>query len=366
MKRISTFIGSVLIVLAVFSACKKNANPYGIIRTTVGNPLDTHHETYMTKDDYTILETLGFSPCNTFMTVLDPQDRIVVEAGQASEVMYFNFVRYLYDGDNKLTGLLTFPPCHPNTVHAEEEDKSMQIFYNEFENHEMQLDPGNLFKISLDTDQNKPYFSRFHFKYNPTGQIVRVYDPVTEQAMQALPGYHIQYEVTQSDNFWTSDIDGGNMVLRFKILPVDKDTDTYTIWTYYCYTLQMEEQYSDNLLISRAIYRPNQSTPYKVVSLTNNGNQAVYTTKLADDEAYYLYQSTWENGILKKEECLSEFGTVLKRTVYYLSKDKKYYIASTRKYNYTSRQLELTEEERMEASLFLNQHTESDMMDMND
>lgn len=362
MKRILTLLGSIVIFLAVLSACKKNDNPYGIIRTTVGNPQATYHETYMTKDGYTIIETLGFSPMNTFMTILDPQDRTVVEAGQASEAMYFNFVRYFYDTDNTLTGLLSFPKVGIEG----EEDKSMQIFCNEFEEEEMELNPASLFKISLDTKENKPYFSRFNFKYNQMGQMVAVYDPETKQAMQALPGYHIQYEVTQSDNFWESDLDGGKMVVRFKVAPIEKKTDLYTTWTYCGYALQMEEQYSHTSLISRAIYRPNDSSPYKKVSLTKKGKQMVYIIEQADDKDYNSYRFTWENGILKKEEGLSEYGTVLKRTVYYLSKDNKNYIAATQQYNYITKRLELVREERIETNKFLEQHVESDMMDMKD
>ena len=99
------------------------------------------------------------------------------------------------------------------------------------------LDEELLYKLVFDTDWKDKCFTRFIFKYDSKGQIIKVFDPLTNEEIVSPSNTHIEYYIREDDNFWASDLDGGHVKLTFFVVS-DNTADKKTYSMYFGYQEQ--------------------------------------------------------------------------------------------------------------------------------
>lgn len=212
--------GSIVYDVVSGMTTKSEIFKYGIRRVSYND--STREETFISSNNDYIYTKMGFAPLNEKIVIENSLRKPLVYAGTASESGEYNFIKYLYGNDGKLLGLLRFPRIHDNGIMPYEDE----IFKLEDAlSSKNFMDEASLYKLVFDTDWKDLCFTRFIFKYNPKGQIIKVYDPLTDEQINAPENGHVEYLVKEADNFWESDLDGGQMELVFEIVsdnPTDK------------------------------------------------------------------------------------------------------------------------------------------------
>lgn len=169
------------------------------------------------KESYNLKDCLfehmvGSAPQNEQITVYDKQRRLLAMAAKPSEMTYFGYFKYLYDHKGKHIGF--------STLREEPEDYPFMtdsvIPFNERE-----YDVNCLYYDIIERKYNDRYVERYHFVWDGQGNLVKVYDPVTGKKLVAPSGKKLKYKLEEGENFWTSDIRGGDYHLMFYIIPMD-------------------------------------------------------------------------------------------------------------------------------------------------
>ncbi len=207
---------------------------YDIIKGTVTDPdvmkygvrciknFTENEAEYTNEEGDRIVQTIGAAPMSERIVIKDVQDRMVAYAGKASESGEYNFVKYLWGNEGKLVGLLRYPADDEeyyermNREDVRSLDQSLGV-------ESFPVGEENLFKLVNDSDWKDEQFTRFMFVYDSKGKIVKIYDPMTDKSIVAPAGGHIEFDVSEADDFWESCLDGGQVDLSFEVVPFDDE-----------------------------------------------------------------------------------------------------------------------------------------------
>ena len=183
-----------------------------------------------------VRDSIGDAPMNEKMTVMDKNGRVLAVAGCASEWGCMVVVRFLYDENGNVRGL------QRSTADSEDDDETD---YNEVLRH--------VFEKGEDDD----VFESFLFQ-KENGLIRKVYNPATNDSIQAPEWCHIEYSVRESGIFWVNDIQGGELIPLFCVVPNKKEGDC-AIDVYNGYQLQMRKGYCKGVLHSITVFDENRN-----------------------------------------------------------------------------------------------------------
>ena len=223
--------GSIIYDVTTRMSTTEEIAKYGIRNVSYN---DSTREGELITNNYDHIYTkMGFAPQNQRIIIENQQGKPLVYAGTASECGIYNFVKHLYGKDGKLIGLLRYP-----SDEAEDTPNGEEIFRldEELGTKEL-LDEELLYKLVFDTDWKDKCFTRFIFKYNSKGQIIKVFDPLTNEEIVSSSNTHIEYYIREDDNFWASDLDGGHVKLTFFVVS-DNTAEKKTYSMYYGYQEQ--------------------------------------------------------------------------------------------------------------------------------
>lgn len=305
---------------------------------------------YSIGNEFVVLDTIGSAPINEKISVYDRQGKLLGWAGTTSESSVYQIVRYIFDDSNQeLNGFLL--------TYVDEEEVQTEDY------EEKIVGVKNLvIKRILDDSDNGTYATWFDFK-RKDGCIVGVFDHTSDTlSIKAGDGNHIEYEVEENDQFWNDDFFGGSIVLLFHIVPNNTNAGNYTINTYCGYELQMKSTFKDGLLCERIVYmNVDGNTWCAKGQMRQNGNEHTYKFI---DSVMCPWEYTYENGVLKHRDYVSQYGTVLEQDIYFLSQDNKAYIHFHKEYDYKRKILVKTEEERIDKKTFLSENSEEEVLKM--
>ena len=108
------------------------------------------------------------------------------------------------------------------------------------------------------------------------------------------------------------------------------------------------------------VYRSDRPEPYATVE--QEWDRDANTYKLSRDYEDHTFATTYVNGVIKKVEEVSQWGTVLKRDEYLKSEDNETYICHLWRYNYQTKQLEEVGQKRIkEVSHCMNSYESGEM-----
>ena len=142
----------------------------------------------------------------------------------------FNFIRYLYDDNGRIKGLIHFSG---DTEKDYGEKQEIELFR----------------KQVFDDNWNREEYSRYNFEYDNKGHIVRINDPITHDHIQAPANHKIEFKVIPNSLFWSSDLDGGVYLLDINIVPIDPKCKDYIKMNYCFYTPILLEEYKNNIKV---------------------------------------------------------------------------------------------------------------------
>lgn len=297
---------------------------------------------YVLENGYMVVDSMGQAPMNEKITVYDQNGRLCGVAGKASESDGYGVLRYVYDDDGKrLDGLVV-----------------SGVGYFDGEGYDLREQEVKDIILNRILSGGETVECAVWYTFKRKGdKIVEVYDVEDSLSLKAGEGQHIEYEVEEDGNFWYNDIVGGKMVVLLHIVPDDCSMEEYVVDTYCGYSLQMRSTFRNGWLCERRIYDPKSEEVCAIGKMEEKGNQHIYT--IAN-----RYKYTYEKGVLKTKEYISEYGTVLNQDVYFLSIDKTAYIHFCKEYDYKKKALVKTLEERIEKDVFLKENQEKDALKM--
>ena len=188
-------------------------------------------------EGFEVIDTTGRGPLNNHMSFWDPQGRLLVIAGRASESDEYNAVRFLYGEDGGVRGLLSlnggWQCCNiDDMIGGKQFEEEYGSYYSIF------CEKCSVYDLALYTDENKLYYDRFYFDRDEKGRIIKVYDPVLYHSISAPWDSHFEYLVRENENFWGSDIVGGDIDLLFITTPNTYD-EFFEPDTFYYYSHSM-------------------------------------------------------------------------------------------------------------------------------
>ncbi len=93
--------------LLILSCGQKQDSPKAYTIEKVSS--DDYVEIYKTNLGHIIRDTIGKGPSNERVDITDSKGNPLAVAGKASECEYYEFVKYLYNDQGKLTGFIRFP-----------------------------------------------------------------------------------------------------------------------------------------------------------------------------------------------------------------------------------------------------------------
>lgn len=305
---------------------------------------------YTINDRYVVIDSIGYGPENEKITVFDKNGKLQGWAGTTSESCCYEIVRYVYDDSNQKTIGVVSTCADEDEIQTDDIDEMIRGTKD------------LVIKRILSDDEHESYTTWYDFKWGGN-YIVEVFDHTSDsRSIKAGNGNHIEYEVAENDSFWASDMFGGRVVLLFHIVPNNTNIEEYTIDTYYGYDLQMKSTFKDGFLCERRIFINNDgSTKCAVGRMVKNGDEHTYRFT---DSNECPWEYTYENGVLKHKDYLSQYGTVIKQDTYFLSQDKEAYIHFHKEYDYKNKKLVKTEEERIDKDTFLEENSERDALKM--
>lgn len=265
----------------------------------------------------------------------------------ASEVVEYNFVRILYSEEGKIEAYLSGYgiECEYDSVDGEHEVK-------------------NLTAIMLDPDEKDEKVARYYLKRDEQDNIVEVSDPITKNTIKAPKGWTIRPELTENVCFWESDLNGGWVLLNFYVEPIKKDVQQYTVKKYCFYELQTESTYTDGVLTWITVFSPETHKLVATIEKKYNKDDGttMYDKKYPNDKD--IYRSMWKDGVLLRDEKISQYGTTLRQILYVTSHDKQAVLYYYKKYDYKTKKLIRVDEEREDRCEFLATNKEEDVMVM--
>jgi len=224
--KISKLLFAICVAISLEACNEKGKTDFG-----VNWYLDSGVKVYELNNGCTVRDSIGDAPMNEKMTVHDKDGRLLAIAGCASEWGCMVVVRYLYDEDGSVRGLLR------STAESEDDDET---------NH------NEVLRHVFEKGEDDEVFEAFLFQ-KENGFIRKVFSPATNDSIKAPEWCHIEYAVKESGIFWVNDIQGGEIIPQFCVVPNEEKGD-YAIDVYNGYRLQVRKGYSKGSLHSITVF----------------------------------------------------------------------------------------------------------------
>lgn len=213
-------------ILAMLSCNRDKVVDYG-----VNWYLDSGRTVYELNNGCVVRDSIGYGPMNEKMTILDKDGRLLAMAGCASEWGCMVVVRYLFDECGEVRGLL----CSTAETEDGDEEDHNEVLHHVFEKGE-----------------DDKVFESFLFQ-KENGLIQKVYSSAANDSIKAPEWCHIECSVKESGIFWVNDIQGGELIPQFCVVPNEEKGD-YAIDVYNGYQLQMRKGYCKGVLHSITVF----------------------------------------------------------------------------------------------------------------
>ncbi len=117
-----------------------------------------------------------------------------------------NFVKYIYNEKGELEGFVQFNNSDFKNFFGRETQEGANDFYRQYDIDDDSTDSIDYQKIMFDMINNKSndekYYTRYLFKRDSLGHIIKVYDPVLFNSISTDEDEYIVYEVSESKGFW--------------------------------------------------------------------------------------------------------------------------------------------------------------------
>lgn len=226
MNRLKTLFVITILLLTLLSCNRAKVVDYG-----VNWYLDSGLKEYELNNGCTVRDSIGDGPMNEKMTIHDKDGRVLAVAGCASEWGCMVVVRFLYDEDGSVKGLLRST--------ADSEDDGV-------------ADHNEVLRHVFEKGEDDEVFETFLFQ-KENGIITKVFSPATKDSIKAPEWCHIEYAVKESGTFWGSDIQGGELIPQFCVVP-NKEKGDYTIDVYNGYLLQVRKGYCKEKIHSLTVF----------------------------------------------------------------------------------------------------------------
>ena len=308
----------------------------------------------MTKDSLSVeLEWYGDDAFMT-ATVKDRGGQILAIISRQSEDDICTIIKYLRNDTGAVRGFLVYPGCYPvadrsgNAKIKEKLSDELESYKNALWNDFYMGNHPNDIGLALvqDKREDRPYAARYYFRYDQmyNDEIRAIYDPITKQIIKSGDGY-FSYDVKAETLEFSRDSLIGDVHLMFiDISNVDCGSHTYKT---YCGYRPMEEfEFMSNRMFSHTVFRSDRPDPYATVELGWDDDGTRYT--ISRDYMEHDFATTYSDGIIKRVEEVSQWGTVLKREVYIDSDEYNTYSIQLLRYNYQTKQLEYAGKDRIE------------------
>lgn len=345
-----------LLVGMVFSSCHEQLD-FGVVWD------EQAAKTQMTKDSLKVeLEWYGD---DAFMTAIvkDKNGDTLAFISRQSGDDICTVIKYLRNDTGMVRGFLVYPGCYPvaeRTGNAKikegalyELEKYKEMLWDDFDKGNHPNDIG--LALVMDEREDRPYAARYYFRYDKmyTDQIRTIYDPITKQLIKSDDEF-FRYDVSTKIREVSGDSVIGDVHLMFvDISNIECGTHTYKT---YCGYRPMEEfEFMSHRMFKHTVFRSDRPEPYVTVEFDWDDDGTRY--KISRDYEDHAIATTYSDGIIKKTEEVSQWGTVLKQDIYEDTGDDETYVCRFMRYNYQAKELEEAGRKRVNNVLH---HMESD------
>jgi hypothetical protein len=190
----------------------------------------------------------------------------------------------------------------------------------------------------MDEREDRPYAARYYFRYDKmyTDQIRAIYDPITKQLIKSDDDF-FRYDVSTK----TREVSGDSLIGDVHLMFVDISNIEFGTHTYktYCGYRPMEEfEFMSHRMFKHTVFRSDRPEPYVTVEFDWDDDGTRY--KISRDYEDHAIATTYSDGIIKKVEEVSQWGTVLKQDRYEDTGDDETYLCQLMRYNYQVKKLE--------------------------
>ena len=350
-----------VLVCMVMASCHKHLD-FGVV-------WEEHAaKTQMTKDSLKIeLEWYGDDAFMT-ATVKDKAGQTLAVISRQSEDDICTVIKYLRNDTGAVRGFLVYPGCYPvaeRTGNAKikenasnELKKYKEMLWDDFgkENH-----PNDIgLALVMDGREDRPYAARYYFRYDKMydDEIRAIYDPITKNIIKSEDEF-FRYEVRTE----TREVGGDSLIGDVHLMFIDIsniDCGSHTYKTYCGYKPMEEFEFMSHRMFTHTVFRSDRPEPYVSVEFGWDDDGTRY--KLSRDYKEHVIATTYSDGIIKKVEEVSQWGTVLKRDVYEDAGDGETYICHFMRYNYQAKKLEDVGQKRVDKDLHQMNSSESEEM----
>ena len=325
-------------------------------------------KTQMTKDSLKLeLEWYGD---DAFMTAIvkDKNGDTLAFISRQSGDDICTVIKYLRNDTGMVRGLLVYPGCYPvaeRTGNAKikegalyELEKYKEMLWDDFGKGNHPNDIG--LALVMDEREDRPYAARYYFRYDKmyTDQIRAIYDPITKQLIKSDDEF-FRYDVSTK----TREVSGDSLIGDVHLMFVDISNIEYGTHTYktYCGYRPMEEfEFMSHRMFKHTVFRSDRPEPYVTVEFDWDDDGTRY--KISRDYEDHAIATTYNDGIIKKVEEVSQWGTVLKQDIYEDTGDEETYICRLMRYNYQAKKLEEAGRKRVNKVLHHMESSESGEM----
>lgn len=351
----------VIAVTLLMTSCHEQLD-YGIVWD------EQAAKTQTTKDSLKVeLEWYGDDVFMT-ATVKDKNDQALAILSKQSGDDICTVIKYLRNDTGAVRGFLVYPGCYPIAARSgkakikEKESKELEeykkMLWKDFDKDNHPNDIG--LALVIDEREDRPYAGRYYFRYDMLckDEIRAIYDPISKQIIKSGDGY-FNYDIkTETMEFGRDSLIGDVHLMFVDISNIDCGSHSYKT---YCGYRPMEEfDFMSNRMFSHTVFRSDRPEPYVTVELGWDDDGTRYT--LSCDYMDHDFATTYSDGVIKRKEEISQWGTVLKRDVYIDSEDDSTYSIQLLRYNYQSKQLENVGTERIDKTTHRMHSNESGEM----
>ena len=350
-----------LFVGMVLSSCREQLD-FGVVWD------EQAAKAQMTKDSLKVeLEWYGD---DAFMTAIvkDKKGDTLAFISRQSGDDICTVIKYLRNDTGMVRGFLVYPGCYPvaeRTGNAKiKEIESMELkeykemLWDDFGKWNHPNDIG--LALVMDDREDRPYAARYYFRYDKvyTDQIRAIYDPITKQIIKSDDEF-FRYDVSTK----TREVSGDSLIGDVHLMFVDISNIEYGTHTYktYCGYRPMEEfEFMSHRMFKHTVFRSDRPEPYVTVEFDWDDDGTRY--KIIRDYEDHAIATTYNDGIIKKVEEVSQWGTVLKQDIYEDTGDEETYICRLMRYNYQAKKLEEAGRKRVNKVLHHMESSESGEM----
>ncbi len=265
-------------------------------------------------------------------------------------------IKYLRNDTGAVRGFLVYPNCYPvaertgNAKIKEEESRELKdykkMLWRDFHKGNHPNDIG--LALVMDEREDRPYAARYYFRYdNEWGYLRAIYDPLLKKIIKSEED-ELHFDVSVKTNELERDSIIGDIHLMFYDY-YNIDCGSHSYKTYCGYRPMEEYDFGGHTMIMHRIFRSDRPEPYVTMEMKWDKDGTKYT--FSRDYMDHTFATTYSDGVIKKVEEISQWGTVLKQDLYIESKDKKAFICYLKRYNYQEKLLEKVGEKRIDKNI---------------